>query len=214
LLLARGEPDAALAALDALEALDRVAGAPSATTAERPVPRLARLRADALLALDRPADAGRVLRAARAMAKAEGLGEAQWYLGVAWSRLLLAQHRETEAAQVAQKTQALIERLADGVGDAELCTGFRARALAMLPPSNSPASRRARKAAFDGLTSREREVARLIGRRYSNRAIAETLVVSERTAETHVGNILGKLKFSSRAQIAVWINAKLETIPD
>jgi DNA-binding NarL/FixJ family response regulator len=84
----------------------------------------------------------------------------------------------------------------------------------MLPPSSSPASRRTLKAAYDGLTSREREVAALIAQGKSNRAIAEVLVVSERTAETHVGNILYKLGFSSRAQIAAWTNAKLQIIAE
>ncbi|MGH2522513.1 MAG: response regulator transcription factor [Anaerolineales bacterium] len=42
----------------------------------------------------------------------------------------------------------------------------------------------------------------------SNREIAEALVVGERTIETHVGNILGKSDFTSRAQIAVWAAEK------
>lgn len=54
------------------------------------------------------------------------------------------------------------------------------------------------------LTRREREVSRLIAQGLSNRAIAEALVVTERTVEGHVSNILAKLGFHSRAQIAVW----------
>ena len=38
----------------------------------------------------------------------------------------------------------------------------------------------------------------------SNREIADLLVVGERTIETHVGNILSKLGFTSRTQIAAW----------
>ena len=49
------------------------------------------------------------------------------------------------------------------------------------------------------LTRREREVIAPIARGYSNRAIAEALVISERTAENHVANILGKLGCVSRA---------------
>jgi len=37
-----------------------------------------------------------------------------------------------------------------------------------------------------------------------NRAIAEALVLTERTVTTHVSNILGKLELSSRTQIAAW----------
>lgn len=55
------------------------------------------------------------------------------------------------------------------------------------------------------LTRREREVAGLVTRGMSNKDIATTLVVSQRTAETHVAHILKKLGFTSRDQIAVWM---------
>jgi non-specific serine/threonine protein kinase len=55
-----------------------------------------------------------------------------------------------------------------------------------------------------GLTRREREVAALVAEGLSNREIAARLVVAQRTAEGHVENILGKLGFSSRTQIAGW----------
>ncbi len=55
------------------------------------------------------------------------------------------------------------------------------------------------------LTPREREVATLIARGLTNRQIAEGLVISERTAERHVENILGKLDLASRTQIGVWV---------
>jgi predicted ATPase/DNA-binding CsgD family transcriptional regulator len=54
------------------------------------------------------------------------------------------------------------------------------------------------------LTPREREVVVLIAQGKSNRAIAEALVISEKTAERHVANILSKLGFHSRTQIAAW----------
>ena len=38
----------------------------------------------------------------------------------------------------------------------------------------------------------------------SNRAIADRLVISERTAQNHVQHILSKLGFTNRAQIAAW----------
>jgi non-specific serine/threonine protein kinase len=55
------------------------------------------------------------------------------------------------------------------------------------------------------LTKREREVAALVAQGLTNRAIADSLVVSQRTAQGHVENILMKLGFSSRAQIAAWM---------
>jgi non-specific serine/threonine protein kinase len=54
------------------------------------------------------------------------------------------------------------------------------------------------------LTRREAEVAQLVGRGLSNREIASALVVSVRTAEAHVTNVLNKLGLRSRAQLAVW----------
>jgi len=49
-----------------------------------------------------------------------------------------------------------------------------------------------------------REVATLIARGYSNRDIANQLVITEGTAANHVEHILTKLVFNSRAQIAAW----------
>ncbi len=57
---------------------------------------------------------------------------------------------------------------------------------------------------FGGLTAREREAAGLVALGMSNREIAEKLVVSERTVESHVANILSKLGFTARTQIAAW----------
>jgi DNA-binding NarL/FixJ family response regulator len=54
------------------------------------------------------------------------------------------------------------------------------------------------------LTPREREVLMLVAGGASNRQIARTLVVSERTARTHVSAILAKLGLVSRTQAALW----------
>ena len=56
-----------------------------------------------------------------------------------------------------------------------------------------------------GLTRREREIADLVAKGLSNREIAASLVISQRTAEGHVEHILAKLGFTSRAQIAAWV---------
>ena len=44
----------------------------------------------------------------------------------------------------------------------------------------------------------------LIAKGYTNREIAEELVIAEGTAVRHVANILNKLNLKSRAQVAVW----------
>lgn len=54
------------------------------------------------------------------------------------------------------------------------------------------------------LTVREREVLVLVAQGRSNREIADELVISERTARTHVSNVLTKLGLSSRTQAALW----------
>jgi DNA-binding NarL/FixJ family response regulator len=53
------------------------------------------------------------------------------------------------------------------------------------------------------LTAREREILTLVAQGHSNRDIADRLVISERTARTHVSNVLTKLQLSSRTQAAL-----------
>ena len=47
-------------------------------------------------------------------------------------------------------------------------------------------------------------MARLVAGAQSNRQIADRLVLSERTVESHVRNILTKLGFTTRTEIATW----------
>jgi len=54
------------------------------------------------------------------------------------------------------------------------------------------------------LTAREREIVALIAAGHSNKAIAGELFISPATAARHVANILAKLGFTSRAQVAAW----------
>ncbi|WSL21965.1 LuxR C-terminal-related transcriptional regulator [Streptomyces sp. NBC_01283] len=53
-----------------------------------------------------------------------------------------------------------------------------------------------------GLTTREREVLRLVAAGRSNRRIAEELFISPKTASVHVSNILAKLGASGRGEAA------------
>ncbi len=53
------------------------------------------------------------------------------------------------------------------------------------------------------LTARERDVLALVAHGRSNQEIADELVISERTARTHVSNVLRKLQLTSRTQAAL-----------
>lgn len=55
------------------------------------------------------------------------------------------------------------------------------------------------------LGRREADVARLVAEGLSNKQIGAQLFISERTVDSHVRNILNKLGFSSRTQIAAWM---------
>ena len=54
------------------------------------------------------------------------------------------------------------------------------------------------------MTARELEVLRVVGAGKANKEIAAELGISERTARTHVSNILSKLGLHSRTQAALW----------
>jgi len=59
-----------------------------------------------------------------------------------------------------------------------------------------------------GLTPRELQIAELVADGRSNKDIGDELVISPATVARHIANIMGKLGFRSRAQIAVWITGR------
>jgi DNA-binding CsgD family transcriptional regulator len=92
--------------------------------------------------------------------------------------------------------------------DAALAYAFEDRSTPASPrTSRTPAST---PAVTDGaevvsLTRREQEVANLIARGLSNKEIASTLMIAQRTAESYVEHLMTKLGFNKRAQIAAWV---------
>ncbi|OPX05621.1 LuxR C-terminal-related transcriptional regulator [Gordonia sp. i37] len=60
------------------------------------------------------------------------------------------------------------------------------------------------------LTRRELEVSRLVADGLSNRQIAEKLMISRRTVETHVEHVFTKLGYRSRTQLANWVSRNFE----
>ena len=57
---------------------------------------------------------------------------------------------------------------------------------------------------LEALTPREREVLHHLARGYAYKRIAQRLGISDRTVETHVGNVLRKLQLSSRHEVSHW----------
>ena len=81
------------------------------------------------------------------------------------------------------------------VGDAQPVLNAMRRGMGLLPLDTgiSPS-----------VTPRQLQVSALIALGLSNRQIADELVITERTAESHVERIRTRLSFRSRAQIAAW----------
>jgi DNA-binding CsgD family transcriptional regulator len=212
LALARGH---AALALDQVEQL--IAALPNiALVGERGVPGLALLRGKALAALAQPAEAEAALHLALAGAADKGISSLRWRTQVTLGHFYAAQGRQSAAEGAFAAARAIINELAGQIPDeafdlvesGSLRAHFLAQTAALFPPPPRRTPRQAAKQAFDGLTAREVDVALQIAQGKANREIAEMLVVSERTVETHVGNILGKLGFASRRQIADWVAEK------
>ncbi len=122
-------------------------------------------------------------RTERYLASARRLG--QTVIGRLWAQGLAL----TRDAALAL---ALESPPATGVG------GASAAAIAAVEPHD-------RAATLPGtLTPRERQIVVLVASGHSNKAIAQELFISPATAARHIANILAKLGFTSRTQIAAW----------
>ncbi|MGH2616695.1 MAG: helix-turn-helix domain-containing protein, partial [Thermomicrobiales bacterium] len=118
--------------------------------------------------------------------------------------LYRARGRRADAERASAAARATIAALANELEDEVQRADFIRQTTALLPPQPAGAKDQAGRQVFGGLTAREREVATLTAQGASNRMIADALFISERTVEVHVRNILHKLGFTSRAQIAAW----------
>jgi DNA-binding CsgD family transcriptional regulator len=206
LALARGESDQALSITEQL-----IVSAVNPFD-EQVIPRLWKLRGEALAALGQVAEAEAVLRAAEVAARVQGLRPLCWRMSVAQGQLYRTQGRKEEAEQAFSAARALIEELAADLPGEQVRERFLRHARALLPQVRPLTPERAARQAYGGLTAREREVAALIAQGKYNREIADMLVVSERTVEAHVSNIMFKLHCTSRRQIAAWATEKGLTV--
>jgi DNA-binding NarL/FixJ family response regulator len=188
--------------------------------------------AEAVAALNRP-DAEHLCRLADDLVETSGSAGAEPQLLRARALLLMHRGELDQAIELLQasterarsqhtvvelgQSLASIAAMAHRCGSAELANqadaersaiverlGTEARALSWAPGLSPTASKPTDAKNRGPFSRRESEVARLIRNGLSNRQIAATLVISERTVEHHVSNIMARLGLVSRAQVAVW----------
>jgi non-specific serine/threonine protein kinase len=104
----------------------------------------------------------------------------------------------------ASRTTVAAERARAACQTGQVMTLEEATAYAQVATEPTSASAPHHTARLDPLTAREQDVAALIAQGLSNRQIAASLVITERTVAAHVEHILNKLGFASRTQIGVW----------
>ncbi|MGO8949494.1 MAG: helix-turn-helix transcriptional regulator [Ktedonobacterales bacterium] len=206
LALAQGQPDQALQIAE--ELLETVPGATPGAGGQ-PIPWLLRLQGEALLALGRVNQAVQVLEEARRGALGRQDRSRLWYLHGLLARAYQQAQQEDQARREAIAARNAITSLAATIDEPALREQFtHAARTTFWPREKLLRARQLESEQFGGLTEREREVAALLGQGKSNREIADLLVVTSRTVEKHIENILSKLGFASRAQIAVWASEK------
>ena len=178
--------------------------AESRLAAERvPVPCFTVVRALALEAMDAPQAEESLLDALR-IATEHDARPLLWRVQAAIGRLMRRQRRRAESRQAFDDARATAAELAARIPDATLRQNFEGTVRETVPEPVSPSAREKAKSASGGLTSRERDVARLVAQGKSNRAIARALGIGERTVEGYVASALARLGFSTRAQLAAW----------
>jgi DNA-binding CsgD family transcriptional regulator/tetratricopeptide (TPR) repeat protein len=163
------------------------------------LPLLERARARGLAGLGRMLEAEATLKKALEDAQGQGLRLVLWRLHFDLGRLYRAAGRHREAAEALASSRQAAAELAGSLPEGPLRRGFLER-LARLVPARSGSVGQG----VAGLTGRELQVLAMLAQGKSNRSIAEELVVSERTVETHVSSIFRKLGLSSRTQVVAW----------
>ncbi len=205
LALHRGDPNLAIDLADRL-----IASAPGPRQ-DQPIPALFLLKGEALLTLDRPDAALPILEDARRGANQRHELIRLWPAHGALARAYRQLDRRTDATRETEAARLIIDVLAGTIGDDVQRERFRKTATtAASLPEPDPGTVQITDP-FARLTSRERQVARLLAQGRSNREIADGLSIGERTVETHVGNVLAKLGLTSRAQVAAYSRSVLGT---
>ena len=112
---------------------------------------------------------------------------------LAHGRLLRRLSRRSDAAELLGRARTLFADLR--------ATPFTERADQELAACHLPRSRAAEKKSYLELTSRETEVAHLVGKGLSNPEIAAELFISRKAVEYHLGNIYAKCGLHGRQEL-------------
>jgi DNA-binding CsgD family transcriptional regulator len=192
----------------ALQVIDRLISTAPNVGATEIIPALWKLRGEASAGQKNFIQAEADLVAAREAAAKQEARPLLWRTQVALGRVYQTCKEHALAEREFSAARTIVQELAQNVPEPSQRENFLNHAAANLPRARPLTPRRAAKVEFAGLTEREREVAALIAGGKSNREIARGLVLSEYTVATHVGNILNKLGFTSRTQIAAWAAEK------
>jgi len=198
--LARQQPQNALEIIDAvLQAVPHLRAWKDHTLIH-----LLQVKGRALAAVDRFDEAAIALQEAITLNQTYGLQWWRWRCHADLGRLYLSQKERSAAETELAAAVDLIEAQAASIPHEEQRRQFQQAARAMLPqlPSLTPLQKR--KQAFGGLTQRERQVAVLVAQGKTNKEIAAELFITVRTVKSHLTNILTKLDFTSRSQVAAW----------
>jgi len=202
LALAQGQPDLALQI--AQELWETVPGA-ATLPGSQPIPQLLKLQGEALMALGHVEEAIPALQEAKRGTMQRYERARLWYICGLLGRAYRLAGQEKLARQELLAARTLIAELSITIDEPALREQFTQAALATFWPIASPHSDHLLETAqYNGLTMREHEVVVQMAQGQTNGEIAQALVVSKRTVETHIRNILYKLDFSSRAQVIAW----------
>jgi DNA-binding CsgD family transcriptional regulator len=204
--LAQGDGDRTLTVIDRL-----LADIPGAAR-EQSIPWPLLVRGEALLLLGRLDESWDALLAALDGARQRHARPLQWRTLASLARAATQAREHDLAADYVAAARETVAAIADTLDDDQRAA-YLANAEAHLPRARATTPRQAAKRAWGGLTSRERDVALEVAAGKTNREIAETLHVSEWTIETHVSNILSKLRFTSRVQVAGWFATRADSPP-
>jgi DNA-binding CsgD family transcriptional regulator len=201
LALARREPEQALNIVDRLITTTlSIRTVDSSLT----IPRLSHLKGEAHRMLGQKSAAERALLEATEAADRLGMLPLRSRILTSLGKCFQGQGRHNRADDAFLAADQVIQQVAGQIDDRVLRQGFTSEAERRIRETFNPSPQRTTKQKYDGLTTREREIATLITEGKSNRAIAEALILSDRTVAKHIENILSKLGFTSRAQIAAW----------